>query len=75
MCWMFVPIKQRFSIKLMYCLKILSVVLFFGIDGAHAPTRLEPSPRKGKRGKGEWKEVKGFRMYLINNDKIIHLIR
>jgi len=49
-------------------------VLMIGIDGAHAPTRLEPSPRKGKRGKGEWKEVKGFRMYLINNDKIIHLI-
>ena len=49
-------------------------VLMIGIDGAHAPTRPEPSSRKGKRGKGEWKEVKGFRIYLINNGKIDHLI-
>jgi len=49
-------------------------VLMIGIDGAHAPTRHEPSPRKGKRGKGEWKEVKGFRMYLVNNKEIVHLI-
>jgi len=49
-------------------------VLMIGIDGAHAPTRPEPSPRKGKRGKGEWKEVKGFRFYLLNNKDIIHLI-
>ena len=41
-------------------------VLMIGIDGAHSPTRPEPSPRKGKRGKGEWKEVKGFRMYLVS---------
>ena len=45
-----------------------------GIDGAHSPTRPEPSPRKGKRGKGEWKEVKGFRMYLVADNKIVHLI-
>lgn len=49
-------------------------VLMIGIDGAHAPTRPEPSPRKGPRGKGEWKEVKGFRMYLLDNDRIVHLI-
>ena len=49
-------------------------VLMIGIDGAHAPTRPEPSPRKGKRGKGEWKEVKGFRMYLLADNKIVHLI-
>lgn len=49
-------------------------VLMIGLDGAHAPTRPEPSPRKGKRGKGEWREVKGFRMYLIDNDRIVHLI-
>jgi hypothetical protein len=49
-------------------------VLMIGIDGAHAPTRQEPSPRKGKRGKGEWKEVKGFRMYLLDNNEIVHLI-
>lgn len=49
-------------------------VLMIGIDGAHAPTRHEPSPRKGKRGKGEWKEVKGFRMYLLDNKEMVHLI-
>jgi len=49
-------------------------VLMIGIDGAHAPTRPEPSPRKGKRGKGEWKEVKGFRFYLLDNKNIVHLI-
>ena len=49
-------------------------VLMIGIDGAHAPTRPEPSPRKGKRGKGEYKEVKGFRMYLLDDKKIVHLI-
>ncbi len=49
-------------------------ILMLAIDGAHAPTRPEPSPRKGKRGDGEWKEVKGFRFYLINGARIIHLI-
>lgn len=49
-------------------------VLMIGIDGAHAPTRQEPSPRDAKRGKGEWKEVKGFRMYLLDDKKINHVI-
>ena len=49
-------------------------VMMLAIDGAHAPTRPEPSPWKGKRGKGEWKEAKGFRLYLIDADRIIHLI-
>jgi hypothetical protein len=49
-------------------------VMMIAIDGAHAPTRPEPSPWKGKRGKGEWKEAKGFRVYLVDSDKIVHLI-
>ena len=49
-------------------------ILMIGIDGAHAPTRPEPSARKGPRGKGEWKEVKGFRLYLLDGKKIVHLI-
>ncbi len=49
-------------------------VMMLAIDGAHAPTRPEPSPWKGKRGKGEYKEVKGFRLYLIDTDTIVHLI-
>ncbi len=49
-------------------------VMMMAIDGAHTPTRPEPSPWKGKRGKGEYKEDKGFRLYLIDKDRIIHLI-
>jgi hypothetical protein len=49
-------------------------VLMIGIDGAHAPVRPEPSKRNEPRGKGDWKEVKGFRMYLLDNKRIIHLV-
>ncbi len=49
-------------------------VMMLAIDGAHTPTRPQPSAWKGKRGKGEYKEDKGFRLYLIDNDRIIHLI-
>ena len=49
-------------------------VMMLAIDGANAPTRPEPSPWKGKRGEGEYKEVKGFRLYLIDKDEIVHLI-
>jgi hypothetical protein len=49
-------------------------ILMIGLDGAFAPTRPEPSPRKGKRGKGEWQEVKGFRLYLLDGQRICHLI-
>jgi hypothetical protein len=43
-------------------------VLVVASDGAHAPTRPK-GPRKGKRGKGEWKAVKGFRVYLTTADQ------
>lgn len=51
-------------------------IIMIAIDGAHGPTRPEPSPwfRQEKRGKTEWKEVKGFRIYLIDKKRIIHLI-
>ena len=51
-------------------------VMMLGIDGAQGPMRPEPTPhpRKGKRGKGEWKEIKGFRLYLIDSQAIIHLM-
>jgi len=49
-------------------------VMMLAIDGADTPTRPEPSARKGKRGKGEWKEAKGFRLYLIDSERIVHLI-
>jgi len=48
-------------------------VLVISADGAHAPTRLK-APRKAKRGKGKYQEVKGFRAYLLDSqDRIIHL--
>ena len=49
-------------------------VLMLAIDGAHAPLRPEPSPRSGKRGKGGWKESKGFRFYFIDSKRIVHLV-
>ena len=49
-------------------------IMMLAIDGAHVPVRPEPSPWKGKRGAGGWKEAKGFRIYLIDKDRIIHLI-
>jgi hypothetical protein len=49
-------------------------VMMMTLDGAQEPVRPEPSPRKGKRGKGDWKEVKGFRLYLIDEDRIEHVI-
>ena len=49
-------------------------VLMLALDGAHAPLRPEPSPRSGKRGQGSWKGSKGFRFYLVDSERIIHLI-
>jgi hypothetical protein len=49
-------------------------VMMLTVDGAQEPVRPEPSPWKGKRGKGDWKEAKGFRLYLLDEDRIEHLI-
>jgi hypothetical protein len=59
-------------------------VLVLSIDGAFAPTRPEsarghrPGPRRQRarrpQWKGKWREVKGFRFYLIDGDRIVHLI-
>jgi hypothetical protein len=48
-------------------------VLVVACDGAHAPTR-PPGARKTKRGPGAWREVKGFRLYLLGpDDRVIHV--
>jgi hypothetical protein len=47
--------------------------LVTAFDGAFEPTRAEESMRKGSRGKGEWKEVKGFRAYLSFDKDIYQL--
>jgi hypothetical protein len=54
------------------------------IDGADLPTRPEAAKgrrpgRKKHRAKrapwqGEWREAKGFRFYLVEDDRIIHLL-
>jgi hypothetical protein len=48
-------------------------VLVVACDGAHAPTR-PPGGRRTKRGPGTWREVKGFRLYLLGQeDRVIHV--
>lgn len=47
-------------------------VLVVSCDGAHAPTRTTGG--RGKRGKGKWREVKGFRLYLLGeDDRLTHV--
>ena len=48
-------------------------VLVVAADGAHTPTRPGGKGRAEKRGTGEYKEAKGFRLYLLNNDRIMHI--
>jgi hypothetical protein len=59
-------------------------VVVVGIDGAFAPTRPESArgQRSGQRRqrarrppwKGQWREVKGFRFYLVDGERIVHLL-
>lgn len=59
-------------------------IMVLGIDGADVATRPE-SAKRGRRGrkkhrakrakwKGEWREAKGFRIYLVAGDRIVHLL-
>lgn len=47
-------------------------VLVVASDGAHVPTRSK-AKRNEKRGKGQWQEAKGFRIYLLGKDRIVHV--
>jgi hypothetical protein len=47
-------------------------VLVVASDGAHLPTRPK-AKRHEKRGSGYWQEAKGFRIYLLSEDRIVHL--
>lgn len=59
-------------------------VLVLGIDGAYVPTR--PASARGRRPgqahqrarrarwRGEWHEAKGFRFYLLDGDRIVHVL-
>jgi hypothetical protein len=47
-------------------------VMVVAADGAHVPTRPKAG-RNEKRGKGQWQEAKGFRLYLLGEDRIVHV--
>ena len=44
-------------------------VLVVAADGAAVPTRPAAQSRKAKRGAGEWKEAKGFRLDLVGHER------
>jgi hypothetical protein len=49
-------------------------VLVVAADGAAVPTRPEAQGRSEKRGAGEWKEAKGFRIYLVGQERIEQIL-
>jgi hypothetical protein len=49
-------------------------VLVVAADGAAVPTRPAPQSRSEKRGAGEWKEAKGFRIYLVGQERIEQIL-
>lgn len=50
------------------------VVVVIGIDGAYVPIRAAHKTRKGKRGKGYWREAKGIRVYALKDKRIHHIL-
>lgn len=49
-------------------------VLVVAADGAAVPTRPEAPSRREKRGAGEWKEAKGFRISLVGQERIEQIL-
>jgi Uncharacterised protein family (UPF0236) len=59
-------------------------VMVLGIDGAYVPTRPDSArtPGEGRRGKrarrarwqGRWRDAKGFRFYLLDGERIVHVL-
>ena len=59
-------------------------IVVLAIDGADVPTR--PETAKARRGgrkhlrakrarwQGQWREAKGFRFYLVDDDRLVHLL-
>ena len=59
-------------------------VLVLGIDGAYVPTR--PDSARGRRPgearhrakrarwQGQWRDAKGFRLYLMDGERIVHVL-
>ena len=59
-------------------------VLVLGIDGAYVPTRPDSArePQEGTRRtrakrarwRGQWRDAKGFRFYLLDGERIVHVL-
>jgi hypothetical protein len=59
-------------------------VVVLGIDGAYVPTRPDSAraPQVGSRRirakrarwRGQWRDAKGFRFYLLDGERIVHLL-
>jgi len=59
-------------------------VLVLGIDGAYVPTRPDSAraPQEGRRHtrakrarwRGQWRDAKGFRFYLLDGERIVHVL-
>jgi hypothetical protein len=59
-------------------------VMVLGIDGAYVPTRPDSArePQKGPRRtrakrarwRGQWRDTKGFRFYLLDGERIVHVL-
>jgi hypothetical protein len=59
-------------------------VVVLGIDGAYVPTRPDSArdPQEGPRHtrakrarwRGQWRDAKGFRFYLLDGERIVHLL-
>lgn len=54
--------------------KVWRPIVVVSADGAHLPTRPETGTRSGKRGAGEWREAKGFRIYLVGQERITQIM-
>jgi Uncharacterised protein family (UPF0236) len=54
--------------------KIWRPIVVILADGAHLPTRPEAANPSGRRGPGEWREVKGFRIYLVGQERITQIM-
>ncbi len=59
-------------------------VLVLGIDGAYVPTRPDSArePQEGRRHtrakrarwRGQWRDAKGLRFYLLDGERIVHVL-
>jgi len=54
--------------------KVWRPIVVISADGAHLPTRPEAKSQSGRRGPGEWREAKGFRIYLVGQERISQIM-